>query len=187
MSTIEGTLDIPPPAGITSARRRNRSRAQTRRLLEHDRDVGVELSRRLYLSRGAAPRAGCLGTFSVAWANTDLASKMRSSDSTTPSRLLSPARKRPAIRAQPRAVSGSRCLGSPSRLSSPPSASRPCKFLAIVFTFRGKWSALAFVLCALPGIALYRVCTSISRGMKVMKHDIYSRGMTEPPSRLWRF
>src|SRR4030095_4418514 len=41
-------------------------------------------------------------------------------------------------------------------------------------------SALAFVLCALPGIALYRVCTSTSRGMKVMKHDIYSRGMTEP-------
>ena len=41
-------------------------------------------------------------------------------------------------------------------------------------------SALAFVLCALPGIALYRVCTSISRGMKVMKHDIFSRGMTEP-------
>ena len=30
-------------------------------------------------------------------------------------------------------------------------------------------SALAVVLCALPGIALYRVSTSISRGMKVMK------------------
>src|SRR5437870_13078862 len=41
-------------------------------------------------------------------------------------------------------------------------------------------SARAVVLCALPGIALYRVSTSISRGMKVMKHDIYSRGMTEP-------
>ena len=41
-------------------------------------------------------------------------------------------------------------------------------------------SALAFLLCALPGIALYRVCTSISRGMKVMKHDIFSRGMTDP-------
>jgi O-antigen/teichoic acid export membrane protein len=41
-------------------------------------------------------------------------------------------------------------------------------------------SAMAFVLCALPGISLYRVCTSISRGMKVMKHDIFSRGMTEP-------
>jgi len=34
-------------------------------------------------------------------------------------------------------------------------------------------SALAVVLCALPGIALYRVSTSISRGMKVMKHDIF--------------
>jgi O-antigen/teichoic acid export membrane protein len=41
-------------------------------------------------------------------------------------------------------------------------------------------SALAFLFCALPGIALYRVCTSISRGMKVMKHDIFSRGMAEP-------
>jgi len=41
-------------------------------------------------------------------------------------------------------------------------------------------SALAFVLCALPGIGLYRVCTSTSRGMKVMRHDIFSRGMTEP-------
>src|SRR4029453_16079571 len=41
-------------------------------------------------------------------------------------------------------------------------------------------SALAFFLCALPGIALYRVCTSVSRGMKVMKHDIFSRGLTEP-------
>src|SRR5213595_2821216 len=41
-------------------------------------------------------------------------------------------------------------------------------------------SALALVLCAMPGLALYRISTAISRGMKVMKHDIYSRGMTEP-------
>src|SRR6188472_3469294 len=41
-------------------------------------------------------------------------------------------------------------------------------------------SALALVLCAMPGLALYRISTSISRGMKVMQHDIYSRGMTEP-------
>ena len=41
-------------------------------------------------------------------------------------------------------------------------------------------SALVVVLCAMPGIALYRVSTSISRGMRVMKHDIYSRGLTEP-------
>jgi O-antigen/teichoic acid export membrane protein len=41
-------------------------------------------------------------------------------------------------------------------------------------------SALALVLCAMPGLALYRISTAVSRGMKVMQHDIYSRGMTEP-------
>ena len=40
-------------------------------------------------------------------------------------------------------------------------------------------SALAVVICALPGVALYRISTSVSRGMKVMQHDIYSRGVTE--------
>jgi O-antigen/teichoic acid export membrane protein len=40
-------------------------------------------------------------------------------------------------------------------------------------------SAMAVVVCALPGIALYRISTSVSRGMKVMHHDIYSRGLTE--------
>src|SRR5213594_455999 len=41
-------------------------------------------------------------------------------------------------------------------------------------------SALTLVLCAMPGLALYRISTAISRGMKVMQHVIYSRGMTEP-------
>src|SRR5436309_5461086 len=41
-------------------------------------------------------------------------------------------------------------------------------------------SALALVLCAMPGLALYRISTAVSRGMKIMQHDIYSRGMTEP-------
>src|SRR5438067_1839521 len=41
-------------------------------------------------------------------------------------------------------------------------------------------SALALVLCAMPGLALYRISTAVSRGMKVMQHDIYSRGMMEP-------
>src|SRR6266436_3000182 len=41
-------------------------------------------------------------------------------------------------------------------------------------------SALAVLLCALPGVALYRISTSVSRGMKVMQHDIFSRGLTEP-------
>jgi O-antigen/teichoic acid export membrane protein len=41
-------------------------------------------------------------------------------------------------------------------------------------------SALAVIVWALPGIAAYRVSTSVSRGLKVMQHDIYSRGLTEP-------
>ena len=41
-------------------------------------------------------------------------------------------------------------------------------------------TALGVIVWALPGIALYRTSTSVSRGAKVMEHDIYSRGLTEP-------
>jgi O-antigen/teichoic acid export membrane protein len=40
-------------------------------------------------------------------------------------------------------------------------------------------SALSFMVCALPGLAAYYISTSVSRGMKVMRHDIYSRGVTQ--------
>lgn len=39
--------------------------------------------------------------------------------------------------------------------------------------------ALSVLLCAMPGVALYRMSTAVSRGMKVMRHDIFSRGLTE--------
>ncbi len=39
--------------------------------------------------------------------------------------------------------------------------------------------ATALMLLALPGVTLYRVNTALSRGMTVMHHDIYSRGLTE--------
>src|SRR2546421_6292360 len=39
--------------------------------------------------------------------------------------------------------------------------------------------ALSVMFCAMPVIALYRVNTATSRGMKVMRHDIFSRGITE--------
>ncbi|HVF71771.1 MAG TPA: oligosaccharide flippase family protein [Chthoniobacterales bacterium] len=39
--------------------------------------------------------------------------------------------------------------------------------------------ALSVMFCAMPVVALYRISTAISRGMKVMRHDIFSRGMTE--------
>lgn len=40
-------------------------------------------------------------------------------------------------------------------------------------------AAVSVIVWALPGVALYRISTSVSRGMKVMQHDIYSRGLTE--------
>ncbi|HMJ06573.1 MAG TPA: oligosaccharide flippase family protein [Chthoniobacterales bacterium] len=39
--------------------------------------------------------------------------------------------------------------------------------------------SLTIMLCALPGISLYAINTAVSRGMKVMRHDIFSRGLTE--------
>jgi O-antigen/teichoic acid export membrane protein len=39
--------------------------------------------------------------------------------------------------------------------------------------------ATAVMLLAIPGVALYRISTALSRGMGVMHHDIYSRGLTE--------
>jgi O-antigen/teichoic acid export membrane protein len=40
-------------------------------------------------------------------------------------------------------------------------------------------SAIAVMLLGVPGIVLYRVSNGLSRGMKVMQHDVYSRGLTE--------
>ena len=40
-------------------------------------------------------------------------------------------------------------------------------------------SGLSLMLCALPGLALYAINTAVSRGMKVMRHDIWSRGVTQ--------
>jgi O-antigen/teichoic acid export membrane protein len=39
--------------------------------------------------------------------------------------------------------------------------------------------ALSIMLCALPGLALYYINTAVSRSMKVMRHDIFSRGITQ--------
>jgi O-antigen/teichoic acid export membrane protein len=40
-------------------------------------------------------------------------------------------------------------------------------------------SALSIMFCALPGLALYYINTAVSRGMKVMQHDIFTRGITQ--------
>lgn len=57
----------------------------------------------------------------------------------------------------------------------------------IVLQLFGNWlrldrqlvSSLSIMLCALPGLALYYINTAVSRGMKIMRHDIFSRGITQ--------
>ncbi len=39
---------------------------------------------------------------------------------------------------------------------------------------------LSVIIWSLPGLALYYINTAVSRGMKVMRHDIFSRGITLP-------
>jgi O-antigen/teichoic acid export membrane protein len=183
MSTMEGTLDIPPAAADAPAR---------------EDETGVELKRGAFLNtiamlasnlRGVfiflvarllGPAA--LGTFSIAWANTDLASKIAvfgldNAITTFIARSQSTgnlARSRALFRAAVVLVLAQSTLVAAIGITALQMFGDRLRFP------REMLSALAFVLCALPGIALYRVCTSISRGMKVMKHDIYSRGMTEP-------
>src|SRR5437762_8680571 len=77
MSTMEGTLDIPPPAGDAPSRvdeigaelKRGAVLNTIAMLASNLRGVFIFLVARLL-----GPAA--LGTFSVAWANTDLASKI---------------------------------------------------------------------------------------------------------------
>ena len=38
---------------------------------------------------------------------------------------------------------------------------------------------VSLMLLAIPGISLYRISNGVSRGMKVMRHDLYSKGFTE--------
>lgn len=126
--------------------------------------------------------AAALGIFSVAWATTDLVSKIGIwglDDATT------------AFVARAEAIGArrrSRLLFQVSLIV----AVTLSTIVSLIFTVALRKfgdrlqmdpqmiSALTIVLWALPGIALYRISTSVSRGMKVMKHDIFSRGLTEP-------
>jgi O-antigen/teichoic acid export membrane protein len=123
-----------------------------------------------------------LGTFSVAWANTDLISKLAvfgldETISTFMARSQAVgdlARARSLFRTAVILALTQSCLVATIAIAALHA------FGARLSYPREMLSALAFLLCALPGVALYRVSTSTSRGMKVMKHDIFSRGVTEP-------
>lgn len=182
MSTLESTLRVAPtpevalPVDETGSELKRGAVFNTIALLASNlRGVFTFLVARLL-----GPAA--LGTFSVAWANIDLISKfavvgLDNSVTTLIARSQATgdlARSRTLFRAAVVLV-----LTQSSLVAAIAIAALQIFGDRLQFP-REMLSALAFVLCALPGISLYRVCTSVSRGMKVMKHDIFSRGVTEP-------
>jgi O-antigen/teichoic acid export membrane protein len=125
--------------------------------------------------------AAALGTFLVAWATTDVLSKiaMFGLDNT----II-------AFIARSEAAGGrarSRALFHLAVVLALGQSTVVAAVSILVVRFAGDKlnlnpqmvSVLSVLLCAMPGVVLYRICTAVSRGMKVMKHDIYSRGLTE--------
>jgi O-antigen/teichoic acid export membrane protein len=181
--TTEATLDVPPPAVDAPAR---------------VDETGVELKRGAFLNtiamlasnfrgiftflvaRLLGPAA--LGIFSVAWSTTDIISKIG---------VLGLDNAITTFIARSEAVGNRARSRALFRVAVVLGVAQSVVTAAIVIValrfFNNRLhvqpqmvSALALVLCAMPGLALYRISTAISRGMKVMQHDIYSRGMTEP-------
>src|SRR5438552_6707499 len=181
--TREATLDVPPPAVDAPAR---------------VDETGVELKRGAFLNtiamlasnfrgiftflvaRLLGPAA--LGIFSVAWSTTDIISKIG---------VLGLDNAIITFIARSEAVGNRARSRALFRVAVVLGVAQSIVTAAIVIValrfFNNRLhvqpqmvSALALVLCAMPGLALYRISTSVSRGMKVMQNNIYSRGVTEP-------
>ena len=126
--------------------------------------------------------AAALGTFLVAWATTDVLSKigMFGLDNSIIAFIARAERAGEHAR--------SRALFHLAVLLAVGQSTIVAAFAILIVQFAGSRlgldpmmaGVLSVLLCAMPGVNLYRVCTAISRGMKVMKHDIFSRGMAEP-------
>jgi O-antigen/teichoic acid export membrane protein len=126
--------------------------------------------------------AAALGTFLVAWATTDVLSKigMFGLDNS----IIAFIARSEAAGEHAR----SRALFHLAVLLAVGQSAIVAAVAIVVVRFAGQQlsldprmvGVLSVLLCAMPGVNLYRICTAISRGMKVMKHDIFSRGLTEP-------
>lgn len=122
-----------------------------------------------------------LGTFSVAWATTDLLTKIGlfGLDNTVTTFIARAeaagdhSRSRAVFR-----VGVTLALLQCALLAG--GAIAAIQILGARFAMDARMiSALSILLCAVPGLACYRMNTAVSRGMKVMRHDIFSRGVTE--------
>src|SRR5438067_4504133 len=180
MTTIESTLRVPPPAADAPAR---------------VDETGVELKRGAFLNTiallasnfrgfftflvGRLLGPAVLGLFSVAWATTDLISKIGIVGLDNAIMTF---------------IARSEAMGDRARsrmlfrlavgLAVSQSAVVAVLSIVVIRLFGHHFglqadmvSAHTIILLALPGIALYRMSTSVSRGMKVMQRDIYSRGI----------
>ena len=122
-----------------------------------------------------------LGTFVLAWAITDLVSKFATlgldiSTVAFVSRAEAAGDRAGSIRIMNASLAIAMC-------ASVVLAGVGCWFAWTIGPRLGQQpelaKATAVTLLALPGIVLYRVSTGLSRGMTVMHHDIFSRGLTE--------
>ena len=181
--TTGGVLDVPPPAEDAPAR---------------VDETGVELKRGAFLNtiamlasnfrgiftflvaRMLGPAA--LGIFSVAWSTTDIISKIGVLGLDNAITTFIARSEAMGNRVRSRALfRAAVVLGVAQSVVTAAIVIVGLRFFNNRLHVRPQMvSALALVLCAMPGLALYRISTAISRGMKVMQHDIYSRGMTEP-------
>jgi O-antigen/teichoic acid export membrane protein len=123
-----------------------------------------------------------LGTFSVAWATTDLVSKMGILGLDNAIITFVARSEANGNRARSRALFQLAVVVGVVQCAIVASISIAVTRLLgdRLGLNRQMVTALSIMLCAMPGVALYRISTSVSRGMKVMKHDIFSRGTTEP-------
>src|SRR5947199_2355013 len=181
--TTGGVLDVPPPAEDAPAR---------------VDETGVELKRGAFLNtiamlasnfrgiftflvaRMLGPAA--LGIFSVAWSTTDIISKIGVLGLDNAITTFIARSEAMGNRARSQALfRAAVVLGVAQSVVTAAIVIVGLRFFNNRLHVQPQMvSALALVLCAMPGLALYRISTAISRGMKVMQHDIYSRGMTEP-------
>jgi O-antigen/teichoic acid export membrane protein len=121
--------------------------------------------------------SAALGTFGLAWAATDVVSKIATCgfDTTVT-----------AFVAQSDVATGRRLMRLTLMISLAMSLLLALAALPLAMAFgpalglRPELAQAAGVLMlALPGITLYRVSTALSRGRGAMHHDIYTRGLTE--------
>lgn len=122
-----------------------------------------------------------LGTFGIAWSTTDLLSKFGVFGMDTSTIALVSAREARQDRKGSRAIMR-RAVRFGLLFSVITALVGMVAFSTIGERFGLRPEVVrstSLLLLAIPGIALYRISNGVSRGMKVMRHDLYSKGFTE--------